>query len=759
MHTLLAPLAADLRQRDTGWARSSLVTSIRRVTLGMIAVWQLIMILAAAVSLGWGAWPLMTLHACLAGAAALSLWLFRRFPVWPLALAMGALGLLAYVKSGDLSSVLVFAACWQINFASCALGLTMLRPAVTPLVIAGAVCVSGTIFVALPEWGVDLPVTIIVTQTSIILALRYGLPPLFALAVQTDREELLSAQAIERAEIAHRTSLQVAEEARVLHDTAVNTLGAIANGGGGIADPERVQRQCAQDLAVLSELQRARIAPPHPGDTLIGAFDATWIPIRRSGLSDEEVLEVLSGEEPQRVAAFAGAIKETVTNAAKHSGAPFVEAVITWAEQTLTVEVSDRGRGFRRETVRARGLARSVEERAEEHRFQAHIESSIGNGTRIVMSLPLGRAPSPFVNDAEVSARVDETIRMLSHRAALLWAGGVTVVSIILSATNPANHVPSALCMIAAMAGSWGWARLASFQLRSRWTVAILALLPSLIYFCAAATTDFGSTLALHWQALAPTAPLVLLLSLRDARRGVVAAVVIWVVTAFSLMLLGLPATPDALAIVAVAASVGLGFGIVWARFQRAVATLCGESAAAERRIFWADLEVSAAQAAQRTYLRWVDTGLEPAILLLQEIVDGTREVDRVDTRLACGYEELYLRQVIQIGPELAHLGPSIFPAMRLAHERGIELTLRLGDQDTTDRASADEITRELITALDGAAPADQITASLFPVREGLLLTVIRASGGLDEDSLLLPPPRSKRTTTAQFLFPVTSAA
>ena len=755
LRPLLRPLLADLRPRGAGWASVSLVASMRRVSLGLIAAWQVVMILAAAVSLGGSAWALMCGHALLALLAAGAVSRLPRVPVWPLALAMAVLGLLDYVHSGDLDSVLVFAACWQINFASCALGLTLLHPSVTPVVMLMAGTVGAALRVALPGWGLDLPVTILITQTAIVLALRYGLPPLIALARRTDHEERLSAVALERAEVARRTSLRVAEETRVLHDTAVNTLGAIANGGAGTSDPERVRRQCTADLVALRALRRDRAAPERTGAVLLDALAASWIPVHREGLDDAQVERAVAGEDPGTVTAFAGAVREALTNAAKHSGAARVDVTVTRDDDGLAVEVRDTGAGFDPEGVRTRGLRHSVRERAEAMGFAARLETAPGAGTRVVLALPLGTEAPVSGSESDSPARVEETIRALLHRAALLWAVGVTAVGVVLTVTNRANYAVSAVLMAGVMVGSWTWARFARSGWSTAWLVPFLVVAPSLVFVCAAATTDFGDTNALHWQALAPTAPFVLLLARRGQRRASAVAALVWVGTALGITLLGLPSTADALAIVAVAAAVGLGFGVVWLQFQSAVAKLCTESAAAAHRVHRANVETSAARAAQRTYLRWIDTGLEPAIQLLQGIVDGTRDAGRRDTRLACGIEERYLRQVIQVGPELMHLGSSVFPAMRLAHDRGIELTLRLGDRDASDRTVAEDIAGELIALIHAASAADRISASLFPVSAGLQLTLVRVPGPRSPEQA--PADRvsaSGSITTAQILFP-----
>lgn len=754
MNALLAALTRDLRSDAPGWAGSALTDALRTVTLVLIAAWQVVMIGAAVVSLGGAAWPLALLHAALGAAAALALTLrrLRRVPVWPLPLIMTALGVLDYVWSGELSSVLVFAACWQINFASCALGLILFRPLVIPLVMLSAAAVSSAVLAFLPEWGPDLPISVPVTQALIILALRTGLPALFGLARQVDVAEFASAGARERAEIVRRAGAQIADDSRVLHDTAINTLGAIANGGAGVAHDAQVRAQCARDAEVLSALQRNRAATEETGLPLRRALTSAFIAVQRVGLTDDEVEALLEHEDPRAVRAFSGAVQEILTNAAKHSGVQLAQVGVFRTPGTLVVDVNDDGVGYEPRAVEIRGLAHSVEARAAEWGFSVEYRAAPGAGTRVRLELPLGSEPASPETPPDSAERVHETTRALVHRAALLWAGGVTLVSVVLSAANDANYRPSTLVMLGVMVGTWFLAQADPARRPHGFRRLVLVLAPTVIFLCAAVTTDFGSTEPIHWQALAPTGPLVLVLSWQD-RRAARFAFWVWAAVGGAVMCSGLPETSEAQAIVGVAGVVGLGFGIVWVRFQAAVEQLCIARSSAARKSFWARVEARSARAAQRSYQRWIAVGLGPALRLLRELADGRRDARSSDTRRACSVEERYLRHVIQIGPELVHLGPAVFPALRRAHDQGIALTLRLGDRDAVDHDTAQRIATEITRVLDAASASDHVTASLFPVRDGVQLTLVhdrRDDGVPDPDR---PPDPSHNPFTAQFVF------
>jgi len=89
-------------------------------------------------------------------------------------------------------------------------------------------------------------------------------------------------------------------------------------------------------------------------------------------------------------------IQEALTNVARHSGARQVAVTATADARQLTVEVSDRGRGFDLEAVLARreslGLT-GLRERVELAGGRCEIFSRPGEGTRLTAEIPLPASP------------------------------------------------------------------------------------------------------------------------------------------------------------------------------------------------------------------------------------------------------------------------------------------------------------------------------------------------------------------------------
>jgi signal transduction histidine kinase len=83
-----------------------------------------------------------------------------------------------------------------------------------------------------------------------------------------------------------------------------------------------------------------------------------------------------------------------MVNAAKHSGANRVSVYVHLTEASATVFVRDEGRGFDPTAVPSdrRGLRDSITRRLAAHGGTAQITSSVGSGSEIELSLPLGGA-------------------------------------------------------------------------------------------------------------------------------------------------------------------------------------------------------------------------------------------------------------------------------------------------------------------------------------------------------------------------------
>ncbi|HEY5017159.1 MAG TPA: ATP-binding protein [Streptosporangiaceae bacterium] len=193
------------------------------------------------------------------------------------------------------------------------------------------------------------------------------------------------------------------EHERLLHDTVLNTLTALAR--AGTEDPAVVVSRCRQDVALIEDAlgdqgdpAAGQVARRASGD-LAGEVQAVAADLRARGLTVHVDSDGVSAAVPARVtAAIANATREALSNVAEHAGtgeawvqvrltAPAFDADVPCR---LEVTVRDRGAGFDLDRVDpARlGLSRSIAERTAECGGQAAVWSAPGQGTVVRMRWP-----------------------------------------------------------------------------------------------------------------------------------------------------------------------------------------------------------------------------------------------------------------------------------------------------------------------------------------------------------------------------------
>jgi len=724
----------DIRDAETalvaGSSRQltgSLMQSIRVAVLVAAAGWQMVMSAAVIATLGVAGWPLLLAQLL---AATLPIAAIRRWALVPLVpVTMALLGLASYLASGDLDSTLVFAACWQIDFASCAGMLLILRRWVIGQVIGVTALISATLLVVLPSWGVQFPIAVLVTQAAIVIAVRLGLPSLLRLADDRDAAADQRVAAQRRAELARGVNARIADEARTLHDTAINTLAAIADRGEGLVDDVAIRTQCASDVATLEAL-RGAATPPDAGG-LRRIMETPGLPIRRSGLDDAAIDRVAERLDARVVEGIVGCVREAARNAWKHSGAEHLELDVAierlTSSERLVVTVRDNGIGFDAAPPADRGIERSIRSRASDLGFTADVVGVLGGGTTVRIVVPITTASTASTaseHDGTIGPRPDEPAAALAHRAGSLWGIGVTVVSLVLTLAGGTNHELALIPMITIMIAAWALAGWPPARQRPR-RLAIALILASLaVFLLSAVATRLGAEGAVHWQALAVTGPFVMMLALRPGRRMVVAGGLALVALVVAVAVAALGTSVTAAQIVVVAGCVGLGFSAMWGRFQALVDRSVVEIERDRGRTSAALLRTGLAEAARASYQRWLDADLDEAARLLAEIATGRRDPADRATRRACSDEERALRQLLQLSPELVHLGHRLVPIVRAARRREVDLVMRVGNADAPDAGTAREIAAVILTAVETTSPGGLVTASLFEVHDGLQLTL-----------------------------------
>jgi signal transduction histidine kinase len=188
------------------------------------------------------------------------------------------------------------------------------------------------------------------------------------------------------------------EHERVLHDTVLNTLTALARGGGSGGD---VVSRCGQDVKLIEatladpdDADGARAAWPDGGllsmiEEVAGQLGSRGLDVHVTALGGAAAPGgPASAVRPRAARALAHAVREALVNVASHAGTgeAWVE-ISPGADSGLLVTVRDEGAGFdpARVTPGRLGLRRSVVERVTDHGGQVSIRSAPGEGTVVCL--------------------------------------------------------------------------------------------------------------------------------------------------------------------------------------------------------------------------------------------------------------------------------------------------------------------------------------------------------------------------------------
>lgn len=195
------------------------------------------------------------------------------------------------------------------------------------------------------------------------------------------------------------------ENERLLHDTVLNTLTALARGGGGTDD---VVRRCGEDVGLIEAAlagpdDAAAAACPDGGllvmiEEVAGQMRARGLAVHVAAGGDAAAPGGPAfGVHPAAARALAHAVREALANVAIHAGTS--EAWIDIgrdAAGAVLVTVRDSGAGFHpaRVVPGRLGLRRSIIERVADHGGQALVRSAPGEGTEVSLRWAPPRGPS-----------------------------------------------------------------------------------------------------------------------------------------------------------------------------------------------------------------------------------------------------------------------------------------------------------------------------------------------------------------------------
>lgn len=551
---------------------------------------------------------------------------------------------------------------------------------------------------------------------------------------------------------------EVERVARVLHDTVLNTLGAVRRGVAP-ADVDALRARCAQDLV---ELRRMR-------DRSFDATGSTGVfpeRIVRSLASRAEVLALalvvdarISSPEPlptQVGDAVHGACSEALNNVARHSGVRRARFSLAWDGAQLDVSVADDGRGWSGEVADGHGVSRSILDRAEEAGVEALVATAPERGTTVSLSWRTSWHDHDDVDPADVAAtaaaaraepasdpRVDRALARVAFGAGAWVSLALVMTTLLFGARIDLLASLVALAVVAAVL-RLGWVvGVRRGDVPLSWPIAAL-LVVATFFVTALPARAAGTCEALTEGWWGPDGAVVVLLALVLLTRGwwwTLAGSAAMVLGAMSLYVRDQPFLSECETFPAVNAAIELTVVLAMVIFREAL--LRQWARASEARALADDLRIAVdvREATEHARDARLGVAIADAVPLLDTLALAIADPADPVVRRQCGHAEGTLRALLVLGPAHDPLRALIADAVLSAYAAGRTLHVMPGVAEVPPPPTgAVGPLRALVDAMVGADPLvgdDAVATTVSVVRTGSggTLTLVRDGG-----AVALPP-------------------
>ncbi|MGH8896747.1 MAG: ATP-binding protein [Egibacteraceae bacterium] len=210
---------------------------------------------------------------------------------------------------------------------------------------------------------------------------------------------MMMAMARRGAQVAVAEGLRAGREAeradalRALHDTVLQTLARIAQRAAGSKEPAGTRLREVEGIAVKQERElRAALDQEdvYARSGLAGGLKVLATEFGEQRLRVELVTAELNTDPPTPITqALIGAVRESLTNVAKHAGVTHAAVRAASAADGVEIVVRDHGRGFDLNAATdGFGITHSIKQRMTEVGGHAEVWSAPGQGTCIRLTLP-----------------------------------------------------------------------------------------------------------------------------------------------------------------------------------------------------------------------------------------------------------------------------------------------------------------------------------------------------------------------------------
>jgi len=653
----------------------------------------------------------------LLGAAVIAIAVTRRIGLLAFALTLlGAVVSIAVISVDDGQSILkpIYAATSPAVLVPAAIAV---RRRSMGLISAAAVILLVELTIVVPTTSLTWSRTFFVVVWSAVVGLfvRWLISALRASAIVADATQAASLVAVrEQAETRARAS-ETARLGRLLHDTLINTMGAIRDGVAAALEPQ-LRDRCRADLA---QVHSARVEGR--GLAVVHANSVQWfvdecqelarvrgltLTVRSSGTDSHVAPDVLD-----RVRDICG---EAMTNIVKHSGVDTCELDVMAGEGQFDVEVRDAGRGFDQDVVTVGGIDASMRVPALEVGLELALVSTPGIGTTVRLRW---RQPQHSIDEVQEMQALQEHPVFPVRGGLMLWlVCGLTLLQALVQApgqswVNVVLYASAALAMGVALL-------VALREARARGAVGPFGAI-SLI-----AAGAYGVWASSSGQGLCSPDPAIWVGSttvlVAIAVLAVVSQHVWWLLGAWlaGLAVLTLVAIdgagPGCSAYVSVldgsqVIAFVLGVVFVWAamRAQRRVA-------AAQHQLEDATTAVALERARVSRYERRLEVAAQIAVPLFDGIVSGQRRALDPDVRAVAARQEVIVRSIAQL-PDVPDTADKVLlELLTTADLRGIAMKIVvIGDRTESLAVLVDSgiaiVLTDVVAALQ---PGDRVAVS-----------------------------------------------
>ncbi|MDT0203421.1 ATP-binding protein [Nocardioides sp. AE5] len=583
-----------------------------------------------------------------------------------------------------------------------------------------------------PDWGNDVPVALLLgTAGTLVAALTMRLS-WDAMASRVDHREEVAARERERAAVWRVTAAELAEDSRVLHDSVVNTLAALAAGGSVVQAGAEVRARCARDARTARALMAGRSVEYRPLDTVAGS----GLAVARTGLDDEEFRRLADQLAPKRLRAFLGALDELTRNVVKHARATAVTVDVRRHGNQVRLTVRDDGVGFVPAPVPGRGLAESVISRVEAVDGWVEIDTAPGRGTTVHVEMPLTREPVVRRTPRDPAAMVHK----LRDFACWSWAVAICLAGAVLEAGSRPTNFTASWAALGFVAGTCvvAWAATRNRATAPMWVLVLLVTAVPVGFLLGFAGVGYGHDQPHVWHPLGLTPLLLALLVLGRTRLPMVLGMVGMFLAAAGVIAVRQSGWSVGF-LCATFLLTHLALMITWSVIHDLIGEIGKRLGSQQQRIEAHRREAAASEAIAAARGRWLDAGISSVIEVLDGVAAGELDPADAQVRRRCDEEERHLRQLVMISASQVHLGGWLAQALATARGAGVRLTFAPGAAIVRDPAAAEQLGSLLVDVVESAPAGSELRVGLFDAGGGVRMSLLGSAGDHVSDKLDQP--------------------